>query len=120
MMYNIFYVAIGGAAGTVIRYLCQRAFNEESFPYGTLLVNVAGCFIMGILWALLASNSLREQSRLLLITGFCGGFTTFSAFSYESNRLLMDGKIFVFFLYTSISIIAGLFATYGGYKLFAK
>jgi fluoride exporter len=120
MIYNILFIALGGATGSVIRYFCQRAFNEESFPSGTLLVNIAGCFIMGMLWALVANNSLREQYRLLLITGFCGGFTTFSAFSYESNRLLMDGKVFIFFLYTSISVVTGLFATYGGYKLFAK
>jgi fluoride exporter len=120
MINNILFIALGGAAGSVIRYFCQRIFNDESFPSGTLLVNIVGCFIMGMLWAMIANNSLREQSRLLWITGFCGGFTTFSAFSYESNRLLMDGKVFIFFLYTSITVVAGLFATYGGYKLLAK
>ena len=117
MISNILFIAFGGAAGSVGRYFCQRALNEEAFPYGTIAVNIAGCFIMGILWAMMSNNVLKEQSRLLLITGFCGGFTTFS---FEGNKLLADGKIFVFFLYTSVSVIAGLLATYGGYKLFAK
>jgi fluoride exporter len=120
MAANLLFIALGGAAGSVMRYLLQQALNEDRFPFGTLVVNVLGCFLIGILWALTANNLLREQGRLLLATGFCGGFTTFSAFSYEGNRLLADGKIFVFFLYTSASVVAGLMATYGGYKLFAK
>jgi fluoride exporter len=120
MAANLLFIALGGAAGSVMRYLLQQALNEDRFPFGTLVVNVLGCFLIGILWALTANNLLREQGRLLLAAGFCGGFTTFSAFSYEGNRLLADGKIFVFFLYTSASVVAGLMATYGGYKLFAK
>jgi fluoride exporter len=120
MAINLLLIAIGGAAGSVLRYLLQVAMNENRFPFGTFAVNVVGCFLIGILWALTNNNMLREEGRMLLATGFCGGFTTFSAFSYEGNRLLADGKIFVFFLYTSASIVAGLLATYGGYKLFAK
>ena len=120
MFFNLVLVATGGAAGSVIRYLVQQAFPKEGFPFATLLVNIAGCFIIGLVWALTANQLLKESTRLLLATGFCGGFTTFSAFSYEGNRMLADGKVFVFFLYTSLSVVAGLLATYGGYKLFAK
>jgi fluoride exporter len=120
MAINLLLIAAGGAGGSVLRYLLQEVLNERRFPFGTLAVNILGCFLIGVLWALTSNNVLREQGRLLLATGFCGGFTTLSAFSYEGNRLLADGKIFVFFLYTSASVVAGLLATYGGYKLFAK
>ena len=120
MFINLILVATGGAAGSVLRYMVQQAFRNQEFPLGTLLVNIAGCFIIGFLWAQTSNHLLKDSSRLLLATGFCGGFTTFSAFSYEGNRMLADGKIFVFFLYTSLSVVAGLLATYGGYKLFAK
>lgn len=120
MAVNLLLIALGGATGSVLRYLLQQAWNVDRFPFGTFAVNVLGCFLIGILWAQTNSHAMREEGRLLLATGFCGGFTTFSAFSYEGNRLLGEGKIFVFFLYTSASVVAGLLATYGGYKLFAK
>jgi fluoride exporter len=122
MLNNILLVALGGAGGSVLRYLVQYYLNDQRFPYGTLIVNLLGCFIIGILWSVLANNnSLRtEQARLLFVSGFCGGFTTFSAFTSEGNRLLLDGKAFIFILYISISVAGGLLATYSGYKLFAK
>ena len=114
MLSNLLLVGLGGATGSMLRYLCQRAWNSQ-FPYGTLIVNLAGCFLIGLLW-----GSLKEgetQKRLLLATGFCGGFTTFSAFTQESMQLLMENRWLVFSLYVGLSVTAGLLATYLGYKL---
>lgn len=115
MAYKLFLVALGGAAGSVARYLVQLWLNT-SFPFGTLLVNATGCFLIGLLWGLL-SRELSESMRLLLMTGFCGGFTTFSSFTYESMDLLLRGRWPGFLLYTCGSVVAGLMATFAGFKL---
>jgi fluoride exporter len=112
---NILLVGLGGAAGSILRYLCQRSLNL-SFPYGTLLVNISGCLLIGVLWGLFTRH-IDEQRRLLLVTGFCGGFTTFSTFTYEGVQMLMESRWFIFALYTTLSIVLGLLATYLGYKI---
>jgi CrcB protein len=113
---NFLWVAIGGAAGSLLRYGCSRWLNGPFFPYGTFAVNILGSFLIGLLWAWL-SKQTDEPARLLLITGFCGGFTTFSAFSWEGLQMLLQGKLTPFFLYTFATIIFGLAATYTGFKL---
>lgn len=115
MYSNILLVGLGGGVGSMLRYLCQRALNL-SFPYGTLIVNIAGCLLIGVLWGLF-SKQVDEQRRLLLVTGFCGGFTTFSSFTYEGVEMLMENRWFIFVLYTAASVFLGLLATYFGYKL---
>jgi CrcB protein len=109
-------VAIGGAVGSLLRYGCSRLLNTALFPYGTLTVNVIGSFLIGLMWALF-TNEADEGKRLLLISGFCGGFTTFSAFSLEGLQLLQQSKFTSFFLYTFATIILGIIATYTGFKL---
>ena len=115
MFNNILLVGLGGAAGSILRYLCQRSLNLN-FPYGTLLVNISGCLLIGILWGLFTRH-IDEQRRLLLVTGFCGGFTTFSTFTYEGVQMLMENRWVIFALYTTLSIVLGLLATYHGYKI---
>lgn len=117
MIQQLLLVAAGGAAGSVLRYLGQRSFNNLIFPYGTMAVNIAGCFLIGILWGMLLKNSIGNSGRLLLMTGFCGGFTTFSAFTQESIQLLLEQRWVPFLFYTLLSVTAGLLATFGGYKL---
>jgi len=117
MIQQLVWVAAGGAAGSVIRFLCQRAFNNFIFPYGTLAVNIAGCLLIGILWGLLFKNHLTNAGRLLLMTGFCGGFTTFSSFTQESIQLITEQRWTTFLFYTGLSVTAGLLATFTGYKL---
>ena len=114
-MYPAFLVGIGGAAGSILRFALQRWVNH-SFPIGTFCVNIAGCFLIGIVWGL-TSRGLGENTRLFLATGFCGGFTTFSAFSQESLQLLMDDRWAFFLFYVMGSVIIGLLATYFGFKL---
>jgi fluoride exporter len=113
---NFLLIAVGGAAGSVLRYGCSRWLNASYFPYGTLAVNITGSFLIGLLWAIFTKEA-DESKRLLLITGFCGGFTTFSAFSLEGLQLLQHSKFTTFFLYTFATIISGITATYIGFKL---
>ncbi len=85
---TILYVALGGASGAVLRYLCAISL---AFPYATLFVNVAGSLLMGLFFVLLAS---KVQVQPLLLTGALGGFTTFSAFSLDAFKLFENGQIF--------------------------
>ena len=121
MIRHLLLVGMGGAAGSIARYLCQRwvsANFQHSFPWGTFLVNFAGCLLIGLLWGIsLKSFERNEQLKLLLMVGFCGGYTTFSAFTLEGIGLLKENRIGLFILYTGGSVIAGLLATYVGMKL---
>ena len=116
-MQQLLWVALGGAAGSMLRFGVQQQAKMFSFPFGTLAVNIGGCFLIGLLWAFTTKGQLTETARLLLITGFCGGFTTFSAFSQEGIALLQQSKFMLFFIYTVTSVAAGLLATFAGYKL---
>ncbi len=113
---NYLLVAVGGALGSALRFACSKWLNGAAFPYGTFAVNIVGSFLIGLFLALLA-NEAGESKRLLLITGFCGGFTTFSAFSLEGLQLLQQSKFTTFFLYTFATIVLGLLATFTGFKL---
>ncbi len=116
-------VAIGGAAGAVLRYQVGRWLTGalgvktvSQFPWATLTVNIAGCLTMGILAGWLAKNGGEnsEQWRLLLGVGLLGGFTTFSAFSLEMMLLIERGQIAQSLIYAFVSVMAGLTALYIG------
>jgi CrcB protein len=114
-------VGIGGLIGSVLRYAAAiffARFSSSSFPFGTLVVNVSGCLIIGFLFSLSErGNVISPEWRILLTTGFCGGFTTFSTFSYESIRLIQDGEILFLSLNVAASVILGFAATYIGIVL---
>ncbi len=120
MIRPILLVAIGGAAGSVLRYLTGEFFKKISsttFPLGTFVANIAGCLLIGILIGLFdKAGSDNPQLKWLLITGFCGGYTTFSSFSYENVSLLQHGNYGLAFLYIASSLLLGLLAV--GFGLF--
>jgi CrcB protein len=121
MTRSLILVGIGSCAGGIARYLTQMLVQKHypsSFPFGTLIVNLSGCFIIGILYALAdKGNLLSPAMRLLLATGFCGGFTTFSTFAYENISLMRDGEFFYTSLYILLSVVVGLLAVYLGILL---
>ena len=116
MFINICLVGVGGASGCILRYLCQRWLNLDAFPIGTLAVNILGCLLFGIFWGLFTRDS-NDMLRLLLLTGFCGGFTTFSSFTYEGVQMMMTDRWLLFITYTAISVVVGLLATVAGLKI---
>ena len=111
-------VAIGGAAGSVARYLLSGAIQERSatmFPVGTLLVNVSGCLAIGFLMRLvLDTGEFSPPVRALLTTGFLGGFTTFSTFAWESMGAVEEGAIRRALAYVGGSVVLGLAAVWVG------
>lgn len=117
MLKNLLLVAIGGALGSVSRYLIGVIINQNNFPYATLVVNMVGSFCIGLIMAYLLKQQENNFWRLLLTTGFCGGFTTFSTFTWETLQLLQQHKIFTAVIYAAISFIAGIAAVFTGYYI---
>lgn len=113
-------VFVGGGFGSVSRYFLGKWLNnlEAAIPYGTLLSNVLGSLLIGIILGyFIKSSSISETQMLLLATGFCGGFTTFSAFTYENQLFLKNGDYYNFLSYTLSSLILGFFAVFLGLYL---
>lgn len=110
-------VGLGGFIGSYLRYFISGFIEQKilsSFPFGTFAVNIIGCFIVGVLFAMSTRFNLVPEYRLLLATGFCGGFTTFSSFSYESVSLLQDAQFLYGFLYAGLSLLIGCLAAWLG------
>lgn len=114
----IWLVGIGSFLGGISRYYSQQLvtrFFPSAFPYGTLAVNITGCFLIGLIYGLSGrGNIVSPEWRLFLATGFCGGFTTFSTFSYESITLIQDREFVYLALYAVLSVAVGFAATYAG------
>jgi CrcB protein len=117
-------VGIGGAIGSMGRYLVaqfvQSRFYSSGFPYGTLIVNLTGCFLIGLIFGFISKTDVLSEWKLFLVTGICGGYTTFSAFSYESISLLRNGNLMHFFMYVGGSVILCLLATLIPIVIFQK
>ena len=117
-MKSFLLVFLGGGLGSALRYLVASAMNQYSkvLPFGTFTVNILGCLLIGmILGYAQKENTLTSNQILLLATGFCGGFTTFSAFANENLELIKNGEIFNFSVYTTTSILVGVLAVFIGY-----
>ena len=113
-------VFVGGGFGSVVRYFISKWLNnvENTIPYGTLTVNVLGSLLIGVVIGYFVEGSnMSEEQTLLLATGFCGGFTTFSAFAYEHHLFLKNGDYLNFAAYTLGSLILGIAAIFMGLYL---
>ena len=124
-MKNVLLVGFGGAFGSIIRYLISSAYSKYQpsnigFPYPTFIANMIGCILIGMLMAYILKdiNIEKDTFKLLLVTGFCGGFTTFSSFSFETIQLIQNQQTTTAIIYVCMSIIIGLGFTLGAYSLF--
>lgn len=118
---NILFIGLGGALGSIARYLLgiyiKNHFNTI-FPLATFIVNVVGCLLIGILYAILEKNNIGNSIwNYFLVVGFCGAFTTFSTFANENFNLFQNGNIFVAIGYIAASIVLGILAVKFGYIL---
>ena len=119
-MKSFLLVFFGGGLGSGLRYLVTITMNQYSkvLPFGTFTVNMLGCLLIGlILGYAQRENTLTSNQTLLLATGFCGGFTTFSAFANENLELIKNGELFNFTVYTIGSVLIGILAVFIGFYL---
>ena len=118
MIRSILCVALGGALGSVARFLISKIVQGTfitAFPIGTFFVNITGCLLIGLLYGIFERNQIIDtELKLILTVGFCGGFTTFSTFMNESLHLLRGGNILYCSLYLAASVVLGFLAVYLG------
>ncbi len=121
-MRALLFVGIGGGLGSILRYTISLFVGRHVpivFPVGTFLVNISGCFLIGFFYSLATRyTGFGPEWRLFLITGICGGYTTFSTFSYDGLILLKQGSAISFIIYAVGSVVIGLLATLAGVAIF--
>ncbi len=121
MLRTILIVGTGGFLGSALRYIIHVLVEKgmtSTFPWATFIANILGCFIIGVVYAFSEKgNLLNPELRVFLTVGFCGGFTTFSAFAYNNLNLLKDNSIYYLLLNAGGSLVAGVFAVYLGIVL---
>jgi len=116
-MKQLLLVFLGGGLGSSLRYWIGQYLNNTKYviPFGTFLVNMLGSLLIGLILGIaLKNNSLSNNTVLFIATGFCGGFTTFSAFAFENQELLKSGDFGTFALYTLSTLILGFAAVFAG------
>jgi len=118
MLKTLLIVGLGGGIGSVFRYLTSvwtQKLVQSAFPWATFIVNVLGCLIIGILVGFFTKQQIENSDlKLLFVTGFCGGFTTFSAFALENMKLFQTENSLLALLYIALSVILGVFAVWTG------
>ena len=115
---NLLIIALGGALGAVSRFLLGNGLSRalgSALPYGTFVINIVGCFAMGLLMTIIVDREMIPAAwRLFLCVGFLGGFTTFSSFGYEALMLLTEGRMLAALAYAGGSVVLGLVAAAAG------
>lgn len=122
-MIECIVVGAGGFIGAVCRYFIGMIPLKEgcAFPVKTLMINIAGSFLIGIVAAMaMKTDFLNPRTRLFLKVGICGGFTTFSSFALEAADLMNDGKIHLAVIYTVLSVTLGILAVFAGQTVVGK
>lgn len=122
-MLNCLVVALGGGIGACLRYLIGLIPLKEPFvfPVKTLVINLLGCFVIGLVASLAVKNSSLSSKLVLFIkTGFCGGFTTFSTFALETETLIKTGQSELAILYVALSVVAGVGLAFAGQVIVGK
>jgi len=119
---NILLVLAGSAVGGSARFITSlmiQSKNNTQFPIGTFIINLIGCFIIGMVYAIASRNATTGSDiKLLLATGFCGGFTTFSAFAFENLELFKSGMHLTALMYIILSVVLGILAVvFGAYLI---
>ena len=124
MIRSLIIVALGGGMGSALLFLASKFVQDNmsgAFPYPTMAVNIMGCLLIGVFYGLSSRGSLGgDSAKLLLTTGLCGGFTTFSTFCNENLSLMRGGHALATLLYTSGSVVLGFIAVAVGYWIAEK
>jgi len=119
MIWSWALVFIGGGLGSMTRFAFSKFLDPhlqyKNFPFPTFLVNLISCFVLGLLFNKMLHSGLSPSNKLLLATGFCGGFSTFSTFSFEILQLMMNGNHTVALIYLISSVILGILLIYVGF-----
>jgi len=119
-MRTFLFIGSGSFIGGILRYMTSIFIQNKfpmTFPFRTIVVNIIGCFFIGILFGMSERASISFEARLFFATGICGGFTTFSAFSQETFSLMQRGQFTYAMIYIVASVAIGLFATFAGVSL---
>lgn len=119
-MNKILLVAVGGAIGSILRYLVGELMKSEyqsAFPWHTLFVNLSGCLFIGFIWGYLSQQPAHEWLSIFMMIGILGGFTTFSSYGLESLQLFLQKSYLPLFIYLITTNVIGILFTYIGYRL---
>jgi len=117
MAQKIFWLAAAGACGTLARYALGGAVYKwfgTSFPWGTIAVNVLGCFLFGLVWSVSRHGMISPEIRTIVLVGFMGAFTTFSTFVFETSQLLTDDELLMALANVAVQVITGIGVFYLG------
>ncbi|MEQ9423444.1 MAG: fluoride efflux transporter CrcB [Cyclobacteriaceae bacterium] len=120
MLKPLLLIGIGGFFGSICRFLVNDFFQKNypnDYPWGTFAANMLGCFLIGLILGAASSGNIPKALIWLFATGFCGAFTTFSTFSFESYSLLNDSKMVLAIMYVGVSVVVGLLCTWVGIGL---